>query len=150
MKTNLLISTLVLISCGNPTLEFRDTGTNASSFSTSPVSSEPEEDRTPEIIRFEKARKILAAHCFKCHGVDSQIKDFESLNEEGFLTTLSNRNRTPLVVAGKPFESEIYRRLKGINPDGEMPRGDKNRPLTQDEADVLKIWIEGISEENEE
>jgi hypothetical protein len=79
---------------------------------------------------------LLNKHCAECHG---------GVKQKGGLM-LTNRTRAleggksgdPLVVAGKPEESELHRRLIHHDPDEQMPPGE---PLATEEISLIRDWI---------
>ena len=79
---------------------------------------------------------LLNKHCAECHG---------GVKQKGGLM-LTNRTRAlqggksgdPLVVAGRPQESELYRRLTHHDPDERMPPAES---LTSEEIALMRDWI---------
>jgi formylglycine-generating enzyme required for sulfatase activity/tRNA A-37 threonylcarbamoyl transferase component Bud32/mono/diheme cytochrome c family protein len=88
--------------------------------------------RQPEDLA-QKARAILKANCYPCHGQDGNV-------EGGFNFVLDRKqlvSRRSMVVLGKPEKSRIFRRIR----DQEMPPEDeKQRPSDSDLA-ILEQWI---------
>jgi hypothetical protein len=81
---------------------------------------------------------ILQAHCSKCHG---------GVRREGGLSLVAGKapapgdSGQPLIVAGKPDESELVRRVTTASQDERMPA--EGPPLEASQIDVLRRWIEG-------
>ncbi len=81
---------------------------------------------------------LLNKHCAECHG---------GVKQKGGLV-LTNRTRAlqggesgePLMVAGQPEESELYRRLIHQDPDEQMP---PKARLANEEISLLRDWIAG-------
>jgi len=79
---------------------------------------------------------LLNKHCVECHG---------GVKQKGRLM-LTNRTRAlqggksgkPLLVAGRPEESELYRRLTHHDPDERMP---PEASLTKEEISLVRNWI---------
>jgi mono/diheme cytochrome c family protein len=80
---------------------------------------------------------VLKRSCVDCHGPDKQKGNLRLDSRAAMLT---GGESGPAIVAGKPDDSELIRRValpKG--GDGAMPsRGD---PLTQSEVERLRAWI---------
>ncbi|MEM7475794.1 MAG: DUF1549 domain-containing protein, partial [Planctomycetota bacterium] len=85
--------------------------------------------------------KILAQHCFECHGPDVEERQaglrlddrtvFEKLESGKFA-----------IVPGHAQQSELIRRIKGSGGE-EMPPKEAGRKLTQQEIALIEEWIEG-------
>ncbi|MBX3437222.1 MAG: DUF1549 domain-containing protein, partial [Planctomycetaceae bacterium] len=89
----------------------------------------------PPLPRFEAdVRPILASHCFECHGEETQEAGLD-------LRTVSDMLRGgiagPVIVRGHPDYSELVAVIEG----GKMPP-DGADPLTADELQLLRNWIE--------
>jgi len=86
-------------------------------------------------------RSILSDNCFQCHGPDAnQRKAGLRLDTEN--GAFSNENGVRPFIAGKPDESEAYRRITTGDPDDLMPPPDSGRSLTAAEKDSIRRWIE--------
>ena len=83
----------------------------------------------------EKARKVLATHCYRCHGQDGT-------NEGGlnFVTDLKQLVQRRRVTPGDTAKSKLLKRMASEN-DPMPPAEEKVRPSADDHA-VLKQWIE--------
>jgi len=90
-------------------------------------------------------RPILSDNCFACHGPDSVHRqaDLRLDRREGLL---GNEPGEGPVVAGKPDESELLRRIVSTDEDERMPPPSSGRTLTQQQIDLVRRWIaEGAS-----
>jgi WD40 repeat protein/mono/diheme cytochrome c family protein len=80
-----------------------------------------------------KAREVLKANCYRCHGQDGAV--------EGGFNYVLDRDKLVAgkkVVPGKPDESPLLRKVVG----GKMPPPDESpRPSAADVA-LLKQWVE--------
>jgi hypothetical protein len=79
-------------------------------------------------------RPLLSDHCYACHGPD-KLKRKASLRldtEDGIASQL---------VAGKPAESELFKRISAADVKERMPPR-SGRPLTAAQVEVLRRWIE--------
>jgi mono/diheme cytochrome c family protein len=85
-------------------------------------------------------RPILSDKCYACHGPDeAQRKAGLRLDtKEGALTDPSG---FPVIVPGKPDESEVVEHITADDPDHRMPPPDANRQLTDEEITTLVEWI---------
>lgn len=85
---------------------------------------------------------ILSNNCFKCHGPDVRARKgrpgFDSFEN----VTKPNRNGLIPVIPGKPGESEMIRRVSAGPGRYRMPPADAGPPLTPEQIDVLRRWIE--------
>ena len=84
-----------------------------------------------------RVRSILAHNCYSCHGA-GKVKGMLRLDSKEAI--LEGGEHGPVLLAGKPEESEMIRRVT-------LPRGHKEampvkgKPLTAEEIDVLRQWI---------
>ena len=98
-------------------------------------------------IDFQKQiQPILAEHCSQCHGVDQAAREggLRVDTREGILTGGDSGN--PAVVPGKSSESELVRRILSSDPDTVMPPPQHDNPLSPDETELLRQWIDGGAE----
>ena len=95
-----------------------------------------------ERVQFNRdIRPILSDACFHCHGPDSaQRKGGLRLDtEEG---AFADRKGHPAVVAGKPEQSELIRRITANDAADLMPPVASGRKLTEPQRALLRRWIE--------
>jgi uncharacterized membrane protein/mono/diheme cytochrome c family protein len=88
-------------------------------------------------------RPVLQARCVACHGPDKQKGDLRLDSPEWIA---EGGEGGPVLVAGRPEESEMVRRiwLPESHEDAMPPRG--GRPLSVVEAELVRWWIaEGAS-----
>ena len=81
-------------------------------------------------------RPILSENCFACHGLDATKRAAE--------LRLDQRDEAVAkgaIVAGKPEESELIRRIFSTDPDTIMPTPASHKTLTAKQKDLLKTWI---------
>ena len=83
-------------------------------------------------------RTILADKCLACHGPDDGTREAELRfdSEDSVL-----KRDKPIVVRGKPDQSEMIRRILSSDDDLRMPPPDSNKSLTAKEKLLLKQWI---------
>lgn len=89
----------------------------------------------------EDVRPILAEHCLQCHGPDPATReaDLRLDTPEGLRADLGGY---AAVVPGEPEESELLYRVTTDDARELMPPADHAEPLTADEVNVLRRWIE--------
>ncbi len=80
---------------------------------------------------------VLVSRCASCHN-GAKARGAYKLDTFANLLQPGTSEVKP-VVAGKPDESELYRRLVAENPKERMPPGDD--PLSADEIAAIKRWI---------
>jgi mono/diheme cytochrome c family protein len=85
-------------------------------------------------------RPILADHCFQCHGPDANQRQAE-LRLDIPNSAAPGRDGGPVVVAGLPEKSEVWRRIIATDPDERMPPPNKGRPLNNAELAAIRQWI---------
>jgi mono/diheme cytochrome c family protein len=79
-----------------------------------------------------RARAVLEARCYRCHGKDGAAK-----GGFGYVLDRDRLVARAKLVPGKADESELYQRVR----DGEMPPAWQPR-LRPEDAAVLRRWIE--------
>jgi hypothetical protein len=89
----------------------------------------------------EKVHPILSARCDNCHNDERKYGGLELETRSGFL---SGGWHGPVVVAGKPEQSRLYRRVARLEK-AYMPFG-VGEPLPEAELALIKEWIEGGAE----
>ena len=84
-------------------------------------------------------RPILTDACFKCHGPAAKKGGFR-LDVRGDAIRPAKSKRAP-IVAGKPMESELIRRIFSSDADEVMPPATSHRTLKPAEKELIKKWI---------
>lgn len=80
-------------------------------------------------------RPILSDKCFACHGPDANKREAElRLDDE-------QGAKESAIIAGKPEESELLRRILADDPDERMPPGATGKSLSDAEVSLLRQWI---------
>ena len=98
------------------------------------------DDGAPDFLR--EVRPILAEHCLECHGPDEAVRaaGLRLDRPDAALALLPSGNRA--IVPGDSAGSELLRRINAGDPDVVMPPPDANRPLSEEQRQVLRRWIE--------
>ncbi|WP_425234369.1 DUF1549 domain-containing protein [Ulvibacterium sp.] len=85
-----------------------------------------------------EVRAIFAHNCYQCHSENKQKGELVLENKRG---VFKGGESGAVIVAGKPKESEIYRRITlPPNADGVMPK--KGKVLKDNEIALIRLWIE--------
>ena len=88
-----------------------------------------------EPVRFNRdVRPILSENCFECHGPDAAKRKADLRLDSGALGQA-------VVVAGKPTESELFKRITHADPEERMPPVDSGRVLAPGDIETLRTWI---------
>ncbi|MGO8698062.1 MAG: PSD1 and planctomycete cytochrome C domain-containing protein [Limisphaerales bacterium] len=95
----------------------------------------------PAVDFTREVRPILAAHCFKCHGMDEGARKAKLRLDVRENALLPAKSGELPIVPGKPEQSELVRRIFNTNDDDLMPPLGAKNPLTRDEKKTLREWI---------
>ncbi len=102
------------------------------------------EEKVGEKISFnEKIRPILNRSCVGCHGGVKKAGDVSFIYRAEALG--KGESGKPIIVPGKPEESDMYRRIISDDPKIMMPlveEGGHSKPLNEEEIQLIKTWIE--------
>jgi hypothetical protein len=103
------------------------------------ASSQPVFSQTIEFNR--DVRPILSENCFACHGPDKPKRkaDLRLDNAEGAFADLGGHFA---LVAKKPEESAVYKRLTEKDPRRRMPPASTGKTLTARQIELIRRWIE--------
>jgi len=98
----------------------------------------------PDEIDFNfHVKPILSDRCYACHGPDEKTIEADlrlDLKENALNSTASNGSLN--IVKGKPYQSELIKRIKSHDADYMMPPPDSELSLTELEKEILVKWIE--------
>jgi hypothetical protein len=90
-----------------------------------------------------EVRPILSDRCYPCHGPDSANRKTPMRLDEEASAKSQLKSKRFAVVAGKPDESEIYRRIVSDSPALRMPPAYNGHPKLDDKSiAIVKKWIE--------
>lgn len=96
---------------------------------------------TADTIEFNRdIRPILADKCFACHGPDHNKREAE-LRLDSEEAAFAPRDGGPVIVPGKPEESELIRRLTTKDEDERMPPLSSEKSLTAEQIELMRRWI---------
>jgi hypothetical protein len=82
---------------------------------------------------------ILEAKCNSCHSAEKAKGGYRLHTFEAFLQP--GKSKKPPVIAGKPEESELFRRITTSDEDDRMPQKDEALPSAQ--IELFRGWIAG-------
>jgi hypothetical protein len=95
------------------------------------------------VIDFNRdVRPILSETCFQCHGPDKSKRqgNLRLDTREGAFAEIEGIG--PVIVAGKPEESELVARICSEDPEERMPPPDSGRSLSKEQVETLRSWVE--------
>jgi uncharacterized membrane protein len=88
---------------------------------------------------FQAARAVIFETCISCHA------KWKNFTQDDYLKKLSSDGE-PLLVAGDLANSQIYQRIKGVGPFGDMP--DNSTTLSVEQRQIIGDWILSIERES--
>lgn len=106
----------------------------------SAVSAEESEPTQATVNYNLDVRPILADNCFACHGPDAKTREAD-LRLDTKAGAFSEPSGYPVIVPGKPEESELYLRVASNVDHYRMPPAGFNKTLTPEQIDVITQWI---------
>ena len=89
----------------------------------------------------DEVRPILARHCFKCHGPDEKGRKAKLRLDVEEAAKKPASSGEPPIVAGKPEESELVRRVFSQDAEERMPPRTANSTLSEQERATLREWV---------
>ena len=106
----------------------------------SSVSAEQSESAQATVNYNLDVRPILADNCFACHGPDAKARQAD-LRLDTKAGAFSEPSGYPVIVPGKPEESELHLRIASNDDHYRMPPADFNKTLTSEQIEVVTQWI---------
>jgi hypothetical protein len=101
------------------------------------VSSITKAQQSQEHSRFSREiLPILSDRCFTCHGPDSAKRKADLR-----LDQRDSALKSKAIVPGKASESELIARITSHDPDEVMPPPKLAKPLSPEQVETLKSWI---------
>lgn len=95
-----------------------------------------------DVVEFNRdIRPILSDNCIFCHGPDNNKREAD-LRLDTELGLLGADGLPGVVKAGKPEESELFRRLLTTEESERMPPASSHKSLTAEQIDLIRRWIE--------
>ncbi|HMF13022.1 MAG TPA: PSD1 and planctomycete cytochrome C domain-containing protein, partial [Gemmataceae bacterium] len=94
-------------------------------------------------IDFDRqVRPILSENCFACHGPDDKARKAKLRLDTKAGAFARLRGGGSAIVAGKPAESELFRRVSSADADERMPPVKSGKKLSGGQIDLVRQWIE--------
>ena len=95
-----------------------------------------------EIPGFNQEVRPILSRCLPCHGPDANSRKagLALHHAEG---ATAQRRGGPAIVVGNAEESSLFARVASTNPELRMPPPGAGEPITAEELDILKRWING-------
>jgi len=93
-------------------------------------------------VRFNRdIRPILANHCYQCHGPDSQARQSGLRLDMREQALAAAESGDIAIIPGQPENSLLIQRILAHDETTVMPPAEINKPLTQQQKDLLTRWI---------
>jgi len=99
----------------------------------------------PDVVDYNfHIKPILSDNCYTCHGPDANKRKagLRIDSEEDAYAELAENPGNYALVAGKPSDSELYRRIISEEPSETMPPSDSQLHLNDHEKQLIKKWIQ--------
>jgi hypothetical protein len=97
----------------------------------------------PERVSFNQhIRPILSDKCFACHGTDSKKRKAGLRLDEAESALKPNDEGVPAIKPGDANASGLWQRVISNDEEEVMPPPKTNKPLSAQEKELLKRWIE--------
>ncbi len=129
----------------NTETESTKTKSNASAASTTSIVSTAPTAALPETISFnEHIQPILSEYCYHCHGPDSKTRlpEKEPLRLDIETDAFKIRESgTPVIIKGKPADSELIKLIKSTDQDEIMPPPKSHKVMKPHEIALIEKWI---------
>jgi hypothetical protein len=87
-------------------------------------------------------RPILAENCFACHGFDAKHRKASLRLDTAEGTQRKAEDGGPVIIAGNPADSEVWKRISSSDADERMPPADSHKSLTATQKETIRRWIE--------
>jgi len=96
----------------------------------------------PAAVSFNNdVKPLIDKYCTECHLADGAGAEASGFVTETYETVMKGTKFGPVVVAGDPLSSSLYRLVAGkVDPSIRMPHG--KEALSQEEIQKIEQWIE--------
>jgi uncharacterized membrane protein len=106
------------------------------------------EQAVKEISFNNDVAPIFQENCLKCHTPGGPGEQASGLDMTSYDSLMKGTKYGPVVIADDSYSSAIVMLIEGrADPKLKMPHGD-NRPLTAEEINALKTWIDQGAKNN--
>lgn len=89
----------------------------------------------------EHVQPILAENCYACHGADSGSRKARLRLDRAEHAFKPAESGKPAIVAGKPDDSTLVKRIKSTDAKFVMPPPEAHKTLTPEQVATLRRWI---------
>lgn len=90
---------------------------------------------------------VLKQHCAECHTAGGDGATKSGFQVDSYETIMKGTKFGPVVVAGDPASSSLYRLLSGkVDPSIQMPHG--KDPLPEASVEAIAAWIKDGAKNN--
>ena len=89
----------------------------------------------------EHIQPILSESCYACHGPDSGSRKAGLRLDRAEFAFAPHEKMGPAIVAGKPDESPLVKRIESKNEKEMMPPVEAHKPLKPAEIALLRRWV---------
>lgn len=104
------------------------------------------ESALPETVSFnEHIQPLLSEYCYHCHGPDSgtrEPKDHPLRLDRPEDAFALRENGLPVILKGKPADSEVIKRMRLDDPEMIMPPPKSHKTMKAEEIALIERWIE--------
>ena len=102
----------------------------------------------PDAVSFKSGVKpLIDKYCTECHLAGGAGAEASGFVTETYDSIMKGTNFGPVVVAGDPLSSSLYRLVAGkVDPSIRMPHG--KEALSQEEILKIEQWIEQGAKNN--
>ena len=90
-------------------------------------------------------RPILSNHCFQCHGPDDDAREAD-LRLDKRAAAVKVVDGSAVIRPGNAAASHLFQRVTSTDDDLRMPPADLGKPLSQNQIDLLRRWINSGAE----
>ncbi len=85
-------------------------------------------------------RPLLSDRCLMCHGPDANTREADLRLDVPEVLTRVVKNK-PIILPGKPEQSELFRRITTADPSDQMPPKESGLSLSPKEKELIRRWI---------
>lgn len=116
---------------------------DSASLAADPTVSNGYDEKGSNKVRFNRdIRPILSQSCFRCHGFDEKTREAGLRLDTAEGAHAIRENGLAPIVPGDLNRSIAWGRILSEDPDSVMPPPKSNRQLTEQEKELIKLWIE--------
>ncbi|MBB1127223.1 c-type cytochrome domain-containing protein [Thiospirillum jenense] len=95
----------------------------------------------------QDVQPILSKHCSECHLPGGQGEEASGFLVDSYTSVLKGTKHGPVVVAGDPLSSSLYRLISGrVDKSIQMPHS--KEPLPVSEIELIEKWINEGAKDN--